>query len=110
MNAPELFQSLIEEREVCKKMQNSKGYIITLNSLTTAHYDSDGNVIVAHVASNAKAMSKADAERMLKEHFTSIKKGIRVAVIPKLEIASVWFKKRYEDYKTIVERVQDNNK
>lgn len=109
MKAQELLQALIEEREFCKKMQNSKGYIVTLSSLATAHYDSEGNVVVAHLVSNAKAMKKSYAERMLQEHFTSIRKGVRVAVTPKLELASEWFKKRYGDYKAVVERVQENN-
>jgi hypothetical protein len=108
MEAKELLQALIEEREFCKKMQNSNGYIVSLG-LATAHYDSDNNVVIAHVDSNAKAMAKADAERMLKEHFTSIKKGVLVAVTPKLEVASEWFTKRYESYKSIVKRVQENS-
>lgn len=109
MNTQELLEALIEERDFCKKMQTSKGYIVTLSSLATAHYNSDNDVVIAHVPSNAKVMTKADAERMLKEHFTSIQKGVRVAVTSKLEIASEWFKKRYGDYKAIVERVQENN-
>lgn len=109
MEAKELLEALMEERDFCKKMQNSKGYIVTLSSLTTAHYDSDNNVVIAHIASNAKAMTKADAERMLKEHFTSTRKGVRVAVTSQLELASEWFTKMYKNYKAIVERVQENN-
>ena len=109
MNTQELLGALIEERDFCKKMQTSKGYIVTLSSLATAHYDSDNNVVIAHVASNAKVMTKADAERMLKEHFTSISKGVRVTVTSKLELASEWFAKRYKEYRAIVERVQENN-
>lgn len=107
MEAKKLLEALIEERDFCKKMQTSKGYIVTLSTLATAHYDSDNNVVIAHVASNAKVMTKADAERMLKEHFTSIGKGVRVT--SKLELASEWFAKRYKEYRAIVERVQENN-
>lgn len=109
MKTKELLQALIEERDFLKKMQNSKGYIVALSSLATAHYDSEGNVVIAHLASNAKAMAKADAEMMLKEHFTTTKKGIIVAVSPNLEVANEWFRKRYRDYKAVVERVQENN-
>lgn len=109
MKAKELLQTLIEERDFCKKMQTSKGYIVILSSLATAHYNSDNDVVIAHVPSNAKVMKKADAERLLREHFTSTKNGVKVAVTSKLEVASEWFKKRYGDYKAIVERVQENN-
>lgn len=108
MKAKELLQALIEEREFCKKMQISNGYIVSLG-FATAHYDNDKNVVIVHVDSNAKAMAKADAERMLKEHFTSTKKGVKVAVTPKLEVASEWFTTRYNSYKSIVERIQENN-
>ena len=108
METKEILQKLIEERELCKKMQNSNGYIVSVG-LATAHYDSDNNVVIAHVDSNAKAMAKADAERMLKEHFTSMKKGVKVAATPKLEVASEWFTTRYNSYKSIVERIQENN-
>lgn len=108
MEAKELLEALTEERDFCKKMLNSEGYIVKFEFEATAYYN-DKDVIIAHTASKAKVMSKEDAERMLKEPFTTIKKGVRVELIPKLEKASEWFAKRYEDYKKIVERVQENN-
>jgi hypothetical protein len=109
MEAKELLEVLTEERDFCKKMLNSKGYIVKFEFEATAHYNSYKDVVIAHTASKAKVMSKADAESMLKEPFTTTRKGVRVAVIPELEIASQWFKKRYEDYKRIIELVQDKN-
>jgi hypothetical protein len=109
MEAKELLEVLTEERDFCKKMLNSKGYIVKFEFEATAHYNSYKDVVIAHTASKAKVMSKEDAERIIKEPFTTIKKGVRVEIIPKLEKASEWFAKRYEDYKAIVERVQKNN-